>query len=155
MKNLILGILFIGLVGCASTHHEILIEASPKEVWAVLIDSASYSQWNPVIIDPKGKFEEGEKIIFEFRESSGKQYEVKATVVKVTPERFLNQYGGIWGILTYDHQYILEPEGEGTRVTIHEDYKGVYVPFWDHSNMDASYAKLNEALKKRVLELKK
>ena len=145
----------MSLIGCASTHHEISIDASPKEVWDVLVDSESYAQWNPVIIDPKGQFKEGEKIVFQFRETNGKQYEVKATVEKVVPEKLLNQYGGFLGILTYDHQYILEQQGQGTKVTIHEDYKGVYVPFWDHSNMDASYAKLNEALKKRVMELKK
>lgn len=154
MKNLIVGILSMGLVGCAATHNEIVIDASPEEVWSVLMDVESYPQWNPVIIDPEGEFKEGEKVVFQFRESTGKQYEVKATVVEVTPEKFLNQYGGFWGVLTYDHKYLLEPEGAGTKVTIHEDYKGVYVPFWDHSAMDASYALLNEALKNRVLELK-
>lgn len=145
----------MGLIGCASTHHEIVIEATPQQVWAVLMDAESYPEWNPVIIDPQGEFKEGEKIVFQFRETSGKQYEVKAKVVEVIPERLLNQYGGFWGVLTYNHKYILAPEGTGTRVTIHEDYRGAYVPFWDHSNMDASYAKLNEALKKRVLELTK
>lgn len=154
MKKIMIGFISMCLFGCASTHNEILINAAPEDVWNVLVDSNAYSQWNPVIIDPKGKFEEGQKVVFQFRESDGKQYEVKAKVIKVVPQKLLNQHGGIWGILTYNHRYILEEGGEGTKVTIHEDYKGVYVPFWNHSNMDASYAKLNEALKNRVMELK-
>lgn len=154
MKHWFIALFSVSLIGCASTHHEIMVEATPQEVWSVLVDAESYSEWNPVIIEPEGKFKEGEEIVFQFRESTGKQYEVKAKVVKVTPEKLLNQYGGVWGVLTYDHKYILESVKKGTKVTIHEDYKGAYVPFWDHSNMDSSYAKLNESLKKRVLFLK-
>ena len=119
-----------------------------------MTDIKAYSKWNPVIIDPKGSFKEGENVVFQFRESSGKQYEVKAKVIKSEPGKLLNQYGGIWGVMTYNHKYILEPDKKGTRVTIHEDYKGAYVPFWDHSQMNASYRKLNQALRQRVLELK-
>ena len=158
MKSLtqVLSILVLSftLLGCASVRNEIIIEAKPDEVWSVLMDIESYPKWNQVIIDPNGKFEERETIVFQFREASGKQYEVKAKVIKVEPNRLLNQYGGFWGIMTYDHRYILEPVPEGTKVTIAEEYKGAYVPFWDNSNMEASYEILNRALKMRVLELK-
>ena len=66
---------------------------------------------------------------------------MKAKVIKLEPNKFLNQYGGYLGILTYNHKYILEPVKQGTKVTIHEEYKGVYVPFWDYSNMSSSYVR--------------
>ncbi|GLS27548.1 SRPBCC domain-containing protein [Marinibactrum halimedae] len=154
MKKIILGLISLGLISCASVNNEIVIEASPNEVWEVLTNTSAYAEWNPVILDPQGTFIEGGKVVMQFKEPSGKQYEIKAKVKQVVPEKLLNQYGGTWGIITFDHSYTLEQVPEGTKVTIHEDYKGLYVPFWDHSQMEVSYAKVNEALKKRVLFLK-
>ncbi|WED23227.1 SRPBCC domain-containing protein [Vibrio sp. JC009] len=154
MKKSIISLLTLGLVGCASVNNETVIEASPQEVWAVLTDTASYPEWNPVILSAEGKLEEGEKVVMQFREPGGKQYEIKAKVKQVIPEKLLNQYGGTWGIITFDHTYALEPVPEGTKVTIHEDYKGAYVLFWDHTPMEVSYAEVNKALKQRVMDLK-
>ena len=60
------------------------------------------------------------------------------------PEKLLNQYGGFWGFLTYDHRYIFRIRREQrqewlfTRTT-----RVIYVPFWDYSiYVEASYVKL-------------
>jgi hypothetical protein len=66
----------------------------------------------------------------------------------------LNQSGGFPGILTFDHYYLLEKVDKGTKVIQKEDYSGIGVWFWDNSWIEPAYIKINEALKKRVLELK-
>jgi hypothetical protein len=52
--------------------------------------------------------------------------------------------------LTYDHRYVLEPFENGTKVTIHEDYAGIGVNFWNPSAVQKAYARLNTDLKRRV-----
>ena len=95
MKKIALFIILFAVTSCASVHHEIFIEASPNEVWEVLTDSSSYSDWNTVMLDLKGAFKVGEKIVFQFKESDSKQYEVTAVVADMIPEKTLNQKGGI------------------------------------------------------------
>lgn len=154
MKKIFAGIMPLLMIGCASVHNEVIVDASPSEVWQVLTDRDAYPEWNTVLLDLKGDFKVGEQVVFQFKEAEGKQYEVKAKVEEVVPDKLLNQKGGMWGILTFDHKYILEPVGEKTKVTIHEDYAGVYVPFWDHKPLEPAYAKLNQALKARVEALR-
>lgn len=161
-KNIIIGVLsvcltgvaLLCLTGCATVRTEIAIDATPEEIWAVILDTQAYSSWNPVLIKAEGKFQEGRKITYQIKEPSGKQYEFEAKVKKIIPHNFINQRGGIFGILTYDHKYILEPAANGTKVVQHEDYRGVYVHFWNHDQMEDAYKKSNEALKTRVMELK-
>ena len=64
----------------------------------------------------------------------------------------LNQFGGMRGILTFDHQWLLEPVEGGTKVIQHEEYRGIGVWFWDYSWVEPAYTKANDALKKRVME---
>ena len=147
-------IMSISLFGCASVHTETVINATPSEVWAVLSDPSGYKEWNPVLVPLEGELRQGEKVNYAMTDSEGKTSEVKAKVIEVVPERKLNQYGGIWGIVTFEHTWELEPVDGGTRVTQHEEYRGVYVPFWDYSWVEPAYSSVNEALKARVLALK-
>ena len=42
--------------------HEVRIEASPREVWAVLCDLDAYDEWNPFFVEAAGKLEVGEEV---------------------------------------------------------------------------------------------
>ena len=55
--------------------------------------------------------------------------------------------------MTFDPTWSLEPVDGGTRVTQHEEYRGIGVWFWDYSWVESAYARANEALKKRVLQV--
>ena len=85
---------------------------------------------------------------------NGEIGEIEAEVIKIEEEKELNQYGGMWGILTFDHKYILEPVEGGTRVTQHEEYRGIGVLFWDASWVEPAYGRVNEALRDRVIDIK-
>ena len=142
-------------LGCKAVHTEITIPADPEMIWSVLTDSSGYKAWNPVLVPIEGDLREGAKIKYQMTEPDGKQSEITARVRKMVELTVLNQTGGIPGILTFDHQWLLEPVDQGTRVTQHEEYRGVWVWFWDASWVEPAYRKVNEALKNRVVHLKK
>ena len=143
----------LAMLGHKSVHAELVVPAPPEEVWAVLTDAASYKEWNPVFVDVQGEYREGAKLSYQMKDQSGKQSKVVATVTKLDPEHELNQFGGIRGIITFDHHWFLEPVEGGTRVTQHEEYRGVYVWFWNPSWFESAYARANEALRDRVLQI--
>ena len=59
--NVALIIFSITLLGCASRQTEIIIPASPDKIWAVLIDTDGYKEWNPVFVPLKGRLEQVEE----------------------------------------------------------------------------------------------
>lgn len=140
--------------GRKSVHHEIIIEASPEKVWSVLTDTDSYEQWNPVMKLLEGRVAEGNKVKYQFTQSADSSYDIDSAVKQVIPNKLLNQGGGSPLLLSFDHRYILEPQGRSTKLTIHEDYRGIGVNFWNPTPVEAAYGHLNEAIKKRVESLR-
>ena len=154
--------IFIGIIallviliitGRKSVHNEILIDAKPENVWKVLIDTDKYPEWNPVMQLLEGEIKEGNKVKYQFTQDAENESEIPSNVKKVVPNKLLNQGGGMPLILTFDHTYILEPNDEQTKVTIHEDYRGIGVNFWNPKPVEQAYKRLNEALKTRVESL--
>ncbi|MGD9057176.1 MAG: SRPBCC domain-containing protein [Desulfobacterales bacterium] len=141
--------------GCKAAHTEITIPADPEIIWSVLTDASGYKAWNPVLVPIEGDLREGEKLKYQMTQPDGKQSDIMARVKKMVELKELNQGGGIPGILTFDHKWLLEPVNEGTRVTQHEEYRGIGVLFWDASWVGPAYRNVNEALKNRVAHLKK
>jgi hypothetical protein len=157
---LFVGVLVIVLVvlyflGRKSVHTELTIPATPEEIWSILMDVPGYKEWNPVLIPIEGELVEGNKLKYRMIQPGGTESVVDSKVVKIIEHKLLNQYGGIPGFLTFDHRYILEPVNGGTRVTIHEDYRGIGVLFWNTSWVESAYQKVNKALRDRVAQLKK
>ncbi|MCR9097175.1 MAG: SRPBCC family protein [bacterium] len=140
----------VGLSGCKSVHAELFVPASSAEVWSVLMAGDEYGAWNPVLVEVAGTFREGATMSYQMMTSDGTATPVDAEIVKLDPERELNQYGGYPGILTFDHHWILEPVEGGTQVTQHEDYAGVGVFFFDSDFFQQAYERGLEALRERV-----
>ena len=155
-KFIIIAIVVIGillllyLIGKKSVHSELTIKASPEKVWQVLTDTDKYPEWNPTMKLLDGKMEVGNTLKYQFTQYADNISEIPAQVKQIIPNKLLNQGGGVPFVITYDHRYILEQTTYGTKVTIHEDYKGIYVPFWNPQPVEDAYQRLNEALKKRV-----
>lgn len=140
----------LGLSGCKSVHAELFVPAPSADIWSVLMDGEHYGEWNPVLVEVEGDFSEGATMTYQMVGEDGTATEVDAEVLMLEPEVELNQFGGIRGILTFDHHWILEPVDGGTRVTQHEDYAGVGVLFWDPSWFEGAYATGLQALRDRV-----
>ena len=148
---LVLVVLYV--LGSKSVHHEILIDSSPEKVWEVLADTDHYKDWNPVMELLEGELTEGNKVKYRFRQDEKNVSEIPSKVKKIIPNKLLNQGGGLPFVITFDHKYILEEKGKVTQLTIHEDYKGIYVNFWNPKPVALAYKRLNEAIKKRVESL--
>lgn len=140
-----------------TVRHEIIIPATPEQVWAVISDISRYSQWNPTL-KPRGDIKQGalavgDKIKYEFTDSEGNKTNIAAKVKQVIPNQLLSQKGGIPGFITYHNYYTLEPldGGAHTKLTIREEYRGIYVCFWDTTSTEQAYGLMNEAVAKQVV----
>lgn len=141
----------MALLGHKIVHTEHKILAPPHAVWSVLTSPAGYADWNPIFVQVQGEYREGAKMRYRMRDQNGKESDVTSTVIKFIPNQELNQFGGVRGVLTFDHTWKLEPIEGGTRVVQHEEYRGFGVWFWDASWVQPTYAKANQALEAYVL----
>lgn len=160
MKRMLIGIsVFIALLvtlaltGRKSVHHEVVVNAPASAVWKALRNTKDYPDWNPVMEVVAGQVIEGQEVTYAFTQSPGQTTEIKAQVKQVLDQQRLAQAGGIIGVLTFDHSYTLEAQGERCKVIIHEDYRGIGVHFWNPAPVEQAYGRLNQALRERAEDL--
>ena len=150
---LVLILIILTFTGKKTFHVEIFIPAPPENVWAVLMDTKAFGEWNPVFTKVEGNYRKGGKIKNQVQAPNDQVMNITAAVTELIENKELRQYGGLWGFVTFDHQWLLEPTEGGTKVIQHEVDKGFYMWFWDSSWIEPSYTRVSEALKERVLEL--
>lgn len=150
---LISTLLILFFMGRKSVHTELVIEASPQQIWAVLMNEERYEEWNQILIPIAGEIEQGNTLTYKLVRPDGEPLEIGMKVAALIPFKLLNQSGGIPGVLTYNHRYILEPVENKTKVTIHEEFKGIVIPFWNVNWIQQGYSDLTKSLRKHVLEL--
>ena len=134
-------------------HVERVIEADEAIIWGILSDTGRYHEWNPVFVRVDGTYKEGATLTNTVRFPTGALVEMSAHVKTVTPMREVHQHGGTPGIITFDHQWLLEPVEGGTRVIQHELDRGIYLWFWDSSWLESAYATVLDALEARATEM--
>ncbi len=139
-----------GLLVRKSVRAEIMINATPDEVWSVITDPSAYGEWNPIFVEYEGEFAEGKTLELQMKMGDGDPTPVQVEVKDLVPDEWLHQGGGYPLILTYDHNWFLEPVPEGTRVTQYEYYTGIYVLFWDPAAAEQAYEEGNANLKARL-----
>lgn len=132
-------------------HVEAVVPAPPEAVWAVLMDTNRYPEWNPVFVAVDGSYAEGEKVTNTVRFPDGSDVEMTATVKALITDRELRQSGGTPGVLTFDHQWLLEPVEGGTRVVQHEVDRGLGVWLWNSDWIEPAYSGVLDALAERVV----
>lgn len=133
-----------------SVHAELVINAEPGEVWNVLTDVSTYSEWNPIFTELEGDFREGAKIQMSLTTSDGGSTSIEVLVEEIVPSRKLRQTAGVPGLLTAEHQWLLEEVPQGTRVIQHEEYRGFGVLFYDPAYVQDLYHEALESLKARL-----
>ena len=144
---------FLMLIGKKSVHSKISIDATPSQVWEVITNTSQYNEWNSVMLLLEGSIKEGDLVKYRFTQEEGKYYDIPSRVKKIIPTSLLNQGGGTFGIITFDHKYILNEKKGKTELVVHEDYRGVFVPFWNPKPVQKAYDRLNEDIKNRVESL--
>lgn len=144
----VLIIIVLLFLGKKSVSTEVMIKASKEEVWSALSKASTIQKWNKVLIPLEGEVKEGTKVKYEFhQEENGKPSKIDATVIAVESYELINQNGGITLILTFNHKYIIEVTNLGTKVKIHEEYRGMMVPFWNPAPVELAYKRLLLQLK--------
>ena len=157
LLSIIVPLMLIGAAAIFSNKTyrvERIISATPEEIWAVLMDTAAYGEWNPVFVKVEGSYAVGGTVLNTFKDPSGKLFDVTNKVEALEPNRLLRQKGGLAGVLTFDHQWLLEPVEGGTKITQYEVDRGIYVWFWDDSWIVPKYTEVLQALEREVTRRK-
>ena len=132
-------------------HTEIIIEATSKKVWEVLMDFDSYGLWNPFIIEIKGEAEEGKTIEVNF---PGMKF--TPTVLTREENREFKWLGKLLfkGLFDGEHRFELEEMEEGRTRLIHsEKFSGLLVPMFRKKLLGETkegFEQMNLKLKERV-----
>ena len=79
-------------------HTELVIDAPPSEVWAVLSDLAGHAAWNPFLLAMSGRLAPGERLSVTLSSPGGRRMTMRPVVTEVTPDRVLEWCGhlGAW-----------------------------------------------------------
>ncbi len=140
----------LALFSRKSVRAEVVIQAEPSEIWAMIVDPASYPDWNPIFVSVNGTYDEGATLDVDMKSPDGSISAVQARVKTIVLNSELNQVGGMPGLLTFDHTWTLKEVDGGTRVTQFEEYRGIGVLFWDPAWVEEAYRQANQNLKERV-----
>jgi len=153
VPSIIVALVAVAFLTTKTFHVERVIAVDEAILWDILSDTKRYHEWNPVFVAVDGAYEEGASLINTVRFPTGALVEMSANVKAVTPSREIHQYGGPPGIITFNHQWLLEPVEGGTRVVQHEVDRGIGLWFWDSSWLEPAYATVLEALEARATEM--
>ena len=135
---------------------EIEIQASDKRVWQLLIDFASFPQWNPFIRQAKGEAKVGARLQVHIQPSGASSMTFKPTVLKVEPNRELRWLGRLLmpGLFDGEHTFTIESlEANRIRFTQREVFTGLLVPLFARSldtDTRRGFEEMNLALKERA-----
>ncbi|MFO7571957.1 MAG: SRPBCC family protein [Gaiellaceae bacterium] len=98
----------------------IRIDRSPEDVWAIVSDLDTHTTWRPALVEFRqlsdGPLEVGTRIreVLRWRK---REIEIEDVVTALEPPRRLGFRGG-WSAADFEVEFRLEPDGEGTRVTM-------------------------------------
>src|SRR5688572_7377249 len=109
---------------------QIIINATPERVWAVLTEFENYPNWNPFIKSITGKPEVGSKITVRIEPADGKIMTFKPTVLAFEHSTEFRWKGKLLvkGVFDGEHKFELIDNGNGTTVFVHsESFKGILV----------------------------
>ena len=147
-------ILSLVVMGCSEVSTQIVIPASPVEVWKVLVDTKGYQDWNPTWRPKEGSLQQGAYIKYDYTQPGEETIEMRFIVGKSVRPRVIEQSAGTSGLFTNEHRWLLEEVEDGTRVTQMESFSGILVLFSDLSWVEEAYESVNEGLKGEVMKRK-
>ena len=107
---------------------EATIDASPEAIWAILIDGASYAEWDSGVISVEGAIAAGERIKLTSEVNPKRAFAL--TISEFTPNERMVWTGGMpLGMFKGVRTYELSSAGEGkTRFSMREELSGPLLP---------------------------
>lgn len=143
-----------------SLETQIVIAASPSEVWAVLLDFAAYPQWNPFLVSVKGEAKTGAYLDNTIKNGKGKDMRFQPEVLVVDTEREFRWKGKLWvkGLFDGEHYFKLEATEAGHTLLTHGEHfsgllSGVLMKMIGEDTR-MGFEAMNQALKARVEQVK-
>jgi hypothetical protein len=137
-------------------HTEIDIDADPAAVWEVLVDLASYPDWNPMVKKASGKVQVGERLNLHYEPEGQKKRNFKPLLLVVEPGRELRWQGqpGVRCLFESEHIYIFTKTPEGKTHLDHDMiFWGLLIPPVKHILEKATrkpFNDVNKAMKERA-----
>ena len=136
-------------------HTEIEINATPTVVWGMLLDFATYPEWNPFIVAIDGDASVGSKLRVRLEPPEGRGATFRPSVTAIEQDRCFEWVGklGFKGLFDGRHRFEIEATSRGTRFIHSEKFSGVLVPLLARvldKGTRAGFEAMNLALKERV-----
>ena len=134
---------------------EVEIEASPEEVWQVLVDLDAYKTWNPFIIEGVGTVDEGESLKLRMSPSGGKAMTFTPVVTEADRATSFEWLGSVVipGLFDGRHRFELSSNDRTTTVVHSEEFTGILAPILTKmldKKTRNGFEAMNAAMKERV-----
>lgn len=144
------------IVKMRTINTEIIINASPAEVWKTLTQFEAYPEWNPFIRSIKGKAIVGEQIEAQIHPPGQNPMTFTPHLLVVETNRELRWLGKLFikGLFDGEHYFRIHPTTEGhSRFEHGENFRGLLAGLLIRmvgESTQAGFETMNKALKNRV-----
>ena len=135
---------------------QILIQASPAQVWNVLTDFANYPTWNPFIRSLQGEMKVGNTITVTIQPPNRSTSIFKPTLLAYQKDKELRWLGSlpIPGLFKGEHIFQLQDQGNGSTLLVHKErFRGLLVPLLKNmleGDTKKGFELMNEKVKERA-----
>lgn len=153
---LVVSLLIINLFTMRSIRTEIEINASPNEVWTVLMHHQSYPEWNPFIRKISGSTQPGDYLEVTIQSEGNDPMDFKPLVLINNTNQEFRWVGklGIKGVFDGEHYFVLEQIGPNqTKFVQGENFTGILSGLLMKmigKDTEAGFNDMNKALKFRA-----
>jgi hypothetical protein len=138
-------------------EHELELEGSAEETWAVLSDLQHYPEWNPYVLALEGRLEPGSTLRVTIAQGNWPEpMVVEPTVIRADPNQVLHWRGqvGPGGLFDTDHVFEIQPlERRRVRFRQYEEFRGTLAAKMNEEARGftgEAFRAMNEALASRV-----
>lgn len=132
----------------------ITIAAPPETVWETIVAFDKYHEWNPFILNGEGEPVVGSQLKLEMQPPGEKAMTHHPIVQVAEPGRHLQWLGTVKSprLFAARHEFVLEPDGDGTLLRHREYFSGVLVLLLKKTlrRTEEGFHALNRALKERA-----
>ena len=137
---------------------EILIGASPEQVWSVLVNFEKWPQWNRIMPGIEGELVEGTRVKLTLALPGRRTSYQKPLLTRVTTNQELRWYEKVISVKIFasEHWFHLEATTNGCRVRQGEQFDGFLSAMMGKKTLKETerlFTLMNRDLKERVEEL--
>lgn len=132
---------------------EVVIQAIPEKVWAILTDFDNYPNWNPFIPSIQGEVKVGNRINVRLEPPDAKVMNIKPKIIVYTINKEFGWIGHLLftGLFDGEHKFELRDNGNGTTTFLQsENFEGILVPLLTKlldNNTTRGFHQMNQKLK--------